>query len=285
MDIELRGVPINKINVENDQYSIIRVGTEGCVHKFCECLEALLNSDCMNQIIHLVSPRIPNKYMDRVIDYLEKVREQYNVESIVVNDYGLLYRMKTLGMKYQEIILGRTLVRSLAYTPWSNYIIRDEGDSIKENLLAANIFHKSKIEFFRQYNITGVELCSSPLLKETIEMVHENNIKAYVHLNTIIATIGRTCPIVRMKETSVGECQHLCNECYKVKLNKVWGVNKFMYQEPTQQIKDLIPDYLVKENVVYYKCNEMQSQELADVCIIDYMLNKEEEIDSVNQMS
>lgn len=275
MKNEIRSFDLDKLAEISSQYTTVRFGTEGCVNKFCKSMEELLTTDLKLKDIHIVTPRIPDKYMEKTVRYIEEVKEKYGIESIVINDYGLLYKLKGIGMKFNEVIIGRTLIRSLAYVPWGNFIIRDENDSMKENLLMANIFHKSKIEFFKEYDVTGVELCQSPLLKETIEILHENNMKAYVYHNTVIATIGRTCPIVRMKKTTAVDCEHLCDTCYKVELDKVWGVNKFMYQDPSQEVRDLVPDYMLKENVVYYITKSPVAEDTADYIIFDYKLNKE----------
>lgn len=73
--------------------------------------------------------------MDRVLDKIKEFIKVFNVESIVVNDYGLLYRIsKTEGL-ISEIILGRTLIRTIEDTPWYRLIVESEQEEVKIVLL------------------------------------------------------------------------------------------------------------------------------------------------------
>ncbi len=254
----------------------IRFGTEGCVNKFCYIMSELLGRQLDLEFINIVTPRIPEAYTNQVFDLIVKLDEKYKINSIVINDLGLLYRLKMAGLSFNEIIIGRTLVRSVSYVPWGDYITRDESEEVKRNLLMINMYHKSKLELLKNFNVTGVELCFFPLIDEAIEYLHDNGFMVYVHDKSIIASIGRTCPIVRMNNCMASKCEGLCDNSLNIKLSKTWGVNKIMFQEPSDEVKKLYPNFLLHENVVYHFYNSSVSQESlekADVIVYDKVIN------------
>lgn len=252
MEKEIRGLDIDQALARMDKQHRIAVGTEGCVNKFCkELMEMVENVREINSPLTLVTPRVNEIYFEFCIATIVRFCEKYNVEYIVVNDYGVLNRLNNYG--YKNIVLGRTLVRSLSYTPWSEYILRDESDNAKDNLQMFNIIHKEKYEFYKKMGIIGFELCYSPKLEEGILKLRNEGFKVFYHSKDIIATLGRTCPISRIYGEEASRCNEKCSKVYKIRLNKVWGANKFMYDEPKAKTRGMVPTYYSIENVVYYK--------------------------------
>lgn len=255
---------------------LLGVGSERCVHKFCSELKDLLALDRTNKKIgelnfRIVSPRVPEAYVDSVIKYMKEVNDKFNVESIVINDYGILNRLKHIKNFNLQLILGRTLIKSLEYVPWSDYILRNEDENVKRNLLLPNIYHLSKLELFSKFNVEGVELCATPSTEASIIWLKEKGMKVFVHFNTVIAAIGRTCPTARIYKAKIDKCINMCDKDLTLKLKENWGSNCVVKT-------DIVPTYHCIGNTVYYykENNKLFPYELSDGVIYDYILNMNE---------
>lgn len=278
---EVRGISPKLLHeISNyDEDIIIGIGSEGCVCKFCSIMDELLQiqhkeDELLKYKIRIITPRVPEKYSDRVIKCISDAIMKFNIDSVVINDYGILYGIKNMIKKEIPLIIGRTLMRSLEYVPWSAYMLRHEEEEVKKNLLIPNILHSSKLELFKKFNIVGTELCATMEASTYIDVLQKKGIKVFVHYNTIIGSLGRTCPVVRINNAKIGECVDLCDSYLEVELNKSWGANKSINQDRNL---DIIPKYQCVGNAVYYYKNDNEFQyEICDGVIYDNILNKNE---------
>lgn len=282
---ELRGISINKVLKENLlENEIIGVGSEGCVHELCVKAEEMIEyknafEKVENFHIRIITPRIPEEYMNKVVGYIEKLFTCFKVNSIIINDYGLLHRISKMNSFEIPIILGRTLIRTLSYVPWHSYILRGESEEKKSNLLQPNILHLEKLELYKKYNVAGVELCATTNNIDTIKVLKENSIMTFVNFDNIIATIGRTCPVARMLNEEVKQCKQLCRSALNVEFVKSQGIiNTAKYE--TKISDEIVPRFLNLGSVVYHKkCIDKEfPYELSDGVIFDYRLSDENEI-------
>ncbi len=282
MNIEIRGIEPKAMVDRPLNGEVIGIGSEGCVNKFCYYMKELITlsgtkGKYKDHKIRLVSPRVPEAFTDIVTEYVKSAVETFNIESIVINDYGLLSRLHNEGVRKTPFILGRTLVRSLEYAPWSEYIVRFEEDEVQKNLLIPSIFHSAKLELLNKYNVVGTELCPTRTVGEFIPALKSKGLKVYMHYNTVIASMGRTCPVVRILGAKVGECMHLCDSSVDVKISKGWGLKQ---TADNSNITGIAPLYKCVGNAVYYLVNSSHTPfELCDSVIFDSILNNTTDID------
>lgn len=292
MVIEKRRVPISKLNQSYTNGIVLGIGSEGCVHKFLFETNKLFervgeDKSLLDLKYRIVSPRIPLKYMDQVLIAIRKMILTLDIDSIITNDYGLMYRLRKMENIETPIILGRTLIRSIEYVPWHDYILRDEEKNIRDAILLPNIIHTEKIILFKNYNVKGVELCATKNNAQSIKLLKKEGIASYIHYNSIIATVGRTCPTMRMEQRKIGDCQELCDHVLDVNLNRIWGINNLLYVEPTKESRKFIPPYKCIGNILYYDSNIDKSFPFAecDGLIFDYGFNTEINIESAIENS
>lgn len=251
---EIRNITIERLLLAGENDLRFGIGTEGCVNKFCYDIENIINSEiAIQQKITLVTPRVSEDYVNRVIEDIQKFTTKYDVEYIVVNDYGIMSRLHNLD--FENLILGRTLVRSLAYVPWNDYIVRDENEDVKTNLLMYNVVHEKKYQIWDRFGICGFELCYLPEIESAIAQLKKRNYKIFYHHDDTIASIGRTCPVARYFGEEPGKCSRKCKEVSRLEISQIWGRNGVIYNNASEETKNIYPVLFNKENVVYYKNN------------------------------
>lgn len=243
------------------------VGTEGCVESFVYNVKCFFEQEYNKVDIIIVTPRVSEAYSAVVEELVIELYQRYNVLYMVVNDYGFLFQIQKYNWK--NIILGRTLIRSLSFTPWHKQIVADENETMKQNIMGYNIVHRSKIKLFLDMGVVGVELCQNPYLDETVRFLHENGIKTWLHYNTIIGAIGRTCIYKRHYNAYQKNCCELCANKLEFKISKVWTGRST--EEIDQELMgiDTIPPYFCKENVVYYVVDDTYIPKEIDALIYD----------------
>lgn len=267
---ELRGLTWSKIlsyPINRDMNLRMSIGTEGCAKKFCHDMEEILSLDeDFNFELTLVTPRVGEELFYRLVGLIHKICHRYIIKYIVVNDYGVLNELQK--STYENIIIGRTLIRSLAYVPWCENLVVDETPKVKLNLFLPSIVHNAKIEFFKNYHIYGVELCATPLLEMAVNWLNANDVKIFYHYNTTISSIGRTCPYTRLMNNSVTECNYQCSEMLNVKLCQIWNAHSCLYEEKDVPSEFIIPEFFNIENVLYHitKNDEVFSLDVDTVC-------------------
>lgn len=254
---EIRGLRWSEIPSQSlDSCDDIRyaIGTEGCVNKFNHDMEDILYSNrSFPQGLTLITPRVGEKIFSRFVQLVTRMCENYAIEYIVVNDYGVLNALQLDDIK---IVLGRTLIRSLAYAPWSSNLIRDESEQVKRNLLLPNIIHSSKMDFFKKYHIYAVELCATPMLESAATWLNKEGIKIFYHNDTTIASIGRTCPYARLLHETASCCTYQCEDVLNINICKIWSAKTCLYEDADGPTREVVPKYLNIENVLYYRTED-----------------------------
>lgn len=277
---ELRGVALDAVKeIELYEGEIVSVGSEGCVHdcirKFLHLLE-LNGKEILNGIpFRIVTPRIPEKYMASMSNLLSEITTRIRVESIIINDYGLLYYLSKNCILCGDIILGRTLIRTLADVPWYNLFLEPESTEIRKSMLQANIMHLEKIELFKKYNVKGVELSPVKVNESIIENLHNMGLQCYVHYNNEMATIGRTCPRLRIKKSKAEKCAINCDEPIFLEFYQPYSLSKL-----NSDIAGSYPALYNVNNAIYHKGNVFDKfdYQRSDGVIFDYRLCTAEEI-------
>ena len=277
---ELRGVNLDELKqIELFEGEIIGVGSEGCVHDCIRKVLQLMNiagKQFLNEIsFRIVTPRIPEKCMATMLNLLSEIASRVKVESIVINDYGLLYYLCKNHLLFGDIILGRTLIRTLADVPWNNLFWEAESLEMRESMLQANIMHLEKIELFKKYNVKGVELSPVKVNENIIANLQNMGLQCYVHYNNEIATIGRTCPRLRIKKSKAEGCVLDCDKSIELEFSQPYSLTKL-----DSKISSIYPILYNINNVIYHRGNVFDKfdYQKSDGVIFDYRLCAEREI-------
>jgi len=281
MKNELRGIALDKLNqMKLHEGEIVGVGSEGCAHDCIRKLQQLLNmaeKEFLKKIsFRIVTPRVPEKCMVSILNLLFEIAKRVKVDSIIINDYGLLYYLDNHYLPLSNIILGRTLIRTLADVPWYNLFVETESLETRKSMVQANIMHLEKIELFKKYNVQGVELCPVKANENIIADLQKTGMQCYVHYNNEIATIGRTCPRLRVNKSKAEECAIDCDEAIKIEFFQPYGLSKL-----DSEIANIYPLMYNINNVIYHSGNvyDKFNYQRSDGIIFDYRFNVAQEID------
>lgn len=268
--VALRHLPLEKILVQSN--IIFEIGSESCSIKFCNEIQTFIeNSElCLGKKFRIVSPKVPQAYIEPVVKCILQVIDRLDIETIIINDYGILYELRKAGVK-KKFIFGRLLVRSQEYE--HNYLKRIdplENEDVLESWLNPNILHKSKLEFLKLMNFTGVELSPSDSVKNLLLNIKEFDFDVYVHYNSMVGATGRACVCAKHSHIKPENCSELCETKYNLQLSRMYG----NFSTPTQEEINMFSRNVVIGNIVYF-VNEVKDfpfDKCRDV-IIDTRIN------------
>lgn len=283
MENELRFINDDIKSKYIDGTEVVGIGSEGCVYDFYNKVNKIImnknNPKFRKLRYRLIVPRIPEKHMGRIVKSIYEFIQVFDTKSIVINDYGLLHRLNKLNYLSIDIILGRTLIRTLGDTPWYNFIIENEKKEQQDCIIQSNILHIEKLELFKRYGVNGVELSPIKSNQEVIDKLHKFDISSFVHFDSEIATIGRTCPYIRMLHKYAHECKENCDKVINIKLQRAYGV--VTENDASSNEEEIFPHFWGLGNVIYHKKNidRYFQYEKSDGVIFNYLLDDNDKIE------
>lgn len=254
----------------------IFLGNEGCIYKVPNKNEIINLKTNMEEIeIHIITPLISQINLQLAKDKIDELISTKLIDSITFNDYGLLYytvnKYKSLNIKYY---LGRLLTKSFSDCPWSDHLNRNEEETTQKYMNGFVLNDPRKIEMFKEMGIVGVHLSVS---KKNIEGIHEisqNGFEVIVHLNTIIGSASRICSQAQYHTTKFPDCKDICKKPNILKLSKLWSLKEGGYVDPSEEVKQIVPQYYVAGNITYYRNPDssflLDRADLFNYGIIDY---------------
>lgn len=246
--IALRNLTIEEIGTLKGY--VFEVGSESCSIKFCKEIRDLVENRhlCIGKKFRIVTPKVPQAYVEMVVMHILDVIEMIDITAIIINDYGILFELRKLGVKV-EFIFGRLLVRSQEYE--HNYMKRldlNENEDVLQSWLNPSILHYKKIELLKEMNFTGVELSPSDSVKNLLLDIKGFELEVFVHYNLFIGAVGRACVSAKQNNVRTGNCSNLCSTTYNLKLAKMYG----NFDTPTQEEVDEFSKNIVIGNVLYF---------------------------------
>lgn len=259
---ELRECNIEEIKALNNSEIVLGIGTEGCINKFNHITKKIINfkNECgfpLQNPVKIILPKITEYYNQNTFRLVKEAADTYDIEEIVINDFGSLFKINKEFPDRFKIIIGRTLIRCLEYVPWIDHLISPvEDPALIENIRMPTILHKAKIELFKKWNVYGVELNPTTAVFKYFDQIKSTGFKIYMHKNSFIAAIGRTCPVVRYNKKKPIGCHNLCDTLINAEINKIWGVEQTTFFEtPIPKTVQQFPVYQCYGNIVFYQNN------------------------------
>ncbi len=260
--------------LEQDEWNRgIVVGDEGCIYSaISKQIEQIIKFAQNNNLsVRYVTPFIPEKYMSQIYNRIEEFTKSNQVK-VVFNDYGFLYRCKSLIENKRIIpVLGRILTRSIIDCPWADKLLSNEFKEYSDIILGLNFNHDSKLEFLKKCHIEEIEV---NIPKENYNNEFEiPGIKLTAYRDNAIISMGRVCFQARFEKKKIYDCKQekLCDKELIVTLNKRVGEKKVIGRNLNKELCDDMGQMYVRGNVVYKKVTEEDYTKVKDwlYCLIE----------------
>lgn len=216
------------VNADYSKYDSFSIGHESCIHKFWDIVNNKKNIEFLKVIkkeqkeIKLLTPFIPEKLWD---DFSNRFKvlissELFMNSVIIVNDLGLLTYVHKLETD-RKFCMGRSLIFSFEYTPWGDMIYESEDESIKAIIKQLNFYDDDKINYYRKYNVSEIEVNYKPGIYDSIKNIEKKGIRVIVNKRDFLYGIQRSCEVKR-KHNNRQDCQSLCDDKTRICLYKIW---------------------------------------------------------------
>ena len=203
----------------------------------------------------LVTPKTDVFHFKAVMDRICKLCKDNEIDSIVVNDLGIMHCLRDLGNTI-ELTVGRVLLGSFGYKEsLESFIHPDEKTDVVNNAIAPCVIHKSKIDLFDKYNITSAEVCICENEKNYMSLLKNYGIKIHLHLGTILSALSKTCFKLSSNDNGTLSCNY---ECDKLELLKLAYINNYNPLDKNSIVEDdynklisSFQNYYLSGNAIY----------------------------------
>jgi hypothetical protein len=238
-----------------NDFEVIGLGHIGCFHKM-----SLLTEYHLQRIYNLqkeIKIELPIIYENQMQSALHKLHSwmTYPV-SLVINDYGMLFELKKLGITENvPIYLGRNLISSFFNCPWYGNILIEEEIDVKEMWNQVNVDNEEMIQFLKENKVVGIDIDISPYMEKSILELRNRGFEVNAFVQNPIASISRSCHIVRNLNEKIGSCQHLCNKPVQLQPMESWNRFDDAYKRISKTTREEIGQLLAYGNVVVSKTN------------------------------
>ncbi|WP_410769399.1 hypothetical protein [Fontibacillus sp. BL9] len=231
------------------------LGDEGCVYKLPHKAEIVqLQNALKNTEIHIITPLVSQKNLQYAKEVIDELISTHLIHSLTFNDYGLLYyTVNKYPNGHVKYYLGRLLTKSFSDCPWSDHLNREEDDSIKAYMNGFVLNDPRKINMFKSMGIKGAHLSVSKKNIEGLNEITETGLEVIVHMNTIIGSASRICSQAQYSATLYPDCKEACEQPSVLKLSKLWSIKARGYVDPSEEVRQIVPEYYVSGNITYYR--------------------------------
>ena len=260
--------------LEGQKKYTLAIGSEQCSIHFLEETSSLL----LPKRFTLVTPKTDVIHFEAVVRRIDELCTKFEIESIVVNDWGILQWIYDNGY-VNNIIAGRVLFGSYGYKEsLTEFIHPDEREDIVKNITAPSAIHRSKVKLLERYGVKAVEVCWSEKEDVFIPILKVYGIRVHLHLGTFLAALSKTCyKTLRLEDGRVG-CSIECNYADLLKLEYIDGYNPLdknsISEKDYMTLLASFKDYYLMGNAIYRLCpSTCCNLSLYDCIIIDSRLS------------
>lgn len=242
-----------------DKNYLMAIGSEHC------CVHFLRNTTpgMMPKKFTLVTPKTDTIHFNAVVNRIIKLCDDCEVDSIVINDWGILQYLYESGISIQ-LTIGRVLLGSFGYKEsMEGFIHKEEREGVVKNFLAPSVIHKSKIELFKKYRVTAVEVCLCENEENYMNQLKKYGMQIHLHVGTYLAALSKTCYKTIRKNAEDVSCNYGCNVADMLKLEYIDGYNPLAhnstYEDDYEKIISSFRNYYLVGNAVYRKSEKKSS--------------------------
>jgi hypothetical protein len=201
------------------QIDTVFTGHYGCqkaAHYSMQQAQELKNEYGLN--LHYISPKTSNDAIKLEEEYIIKLLE-YGIK-VSINDWGLLYRLKTHGVSSDFIYLGRLLSKSIADWVWSDIFFQKEKRNAVDYLSQNNLNDTEKIEWLKSFHIAGVEVTIHRNSEKSYEEIQKNGLQVIGYVDNEIVALSRACLFKKLDDQSNAVCSGQCHNGIKAIKNE-----------------------------------------------------------------
>ncbi len=247
---------IDKLRIGNDIQKIF-FGNYGCL-KACPNLDHIVkiskHLEGKGHKLHYISPKLAQSEISTEYARICSLIEQ-NI-SVSINDWGLLYKLRNEIKSNYIFFLGRLLTPSIINWIWHPIFTKDEDEQAKDYLYQNTFYHSYKMQFFKEWNIAGIEVNTYTQSEASYNEIKKNGFKIIGYSDDVILSVSRSCPHRRVRSESY-QCFKDCQIKSKV--------------EPSlEKHKELYPELYLKGNVIYGNQVDVPDSVAYDILVNNY---------------
>lgn len=232
-------------------YSGLAFGDEGCIYRaFNESWKELADKAQNDGLtLRYLTPIVPERYIDQLFEYIKKISTELKIK-VTFNDYGLLFLCRHFIEEERIIpVMGRILSRSFSECPWHKELLKDEELELVNAAVGSAFSHQAKLNLIKDYNIKEIEFN----LQDVTALTGFKDLRLTTYATNKIIAVGRICYLARLYEMKLPECSKdaRCSNKINIKLNKMWGKKRLMYEEPSEHMKGYFNNLYINGNMVF----------------------------------
>lgn len=211
-----------------------------------------------NMKVHYISPKVTQSMIDgeksRVLEIIE------HGIGVSINDWGLLYSLRSQIKPHHDVYLGRLLTKSIADWVWS-YIFFERESTEAIDYLSQNSFnHNKKVNYFKSWGIKGLEVNIHRNGEPSYSNIQKRGFSIIGYADNTIAAVSRACPFLKLEGMAFGseDCTGICSEKHIVVPTGENEQNVYPEMELCGNViylkKDDEPSWLGYDKLVYSWC-------------------------------
>lgn len=249
-------------------------GDEFCFYKFknvTQFYNDIKELFIVGKTIYIAIPIIQQSHLNECKEIIAELM-RLDVKIIyIINDLGMLYFMKT---KYSNIdysvSLGRLLNKNIESCPWSEHIIRNENNYIKNVMYTNSAFSSIVIDHLKDFNVNGIHCNITPNQSASYNKLKEKGYLITADIGYTYVASSRVCITANHKHIKVGNCSSICNKYMEVTLDKIKNVSDMSNGlVDSEDAKNLYGTLYVRGNCIFKKNNIEAIPKEIDCVMID----------------
>ena len=190
---------------------IISIGSESCLFPLLtqNLIKAMADIKSKGVTLKLVTPRVRQHNIHRVIDLLQSIQREGIPLEIVVNDWGLFYYCSQITNIF-HIHIGRQLCRSLLDCPWNKEILSNETEFVGQAISGHPYSDQDRWEYLSHSGVIGIEINAAGSDIQAFKRLEKHGLHVALHDNEYLLSCGSVCLAKRLEPSM--PCQELCGK-------------------------------------------------------------------------
>lgn len=256
-NLEIRISNLNKLDeVLRFDCDIIGIGSESCVHKLPLLPDLLTAADKIRENgrkIRLLTPFVPEKYFDKVLNLVKDFSNECKKAEITINDHGLLYAFHSQSPRGTRLGLGHILSFTSEECPWYENIIRDETAEVKNGYIRCNMQSESKVKLYKKLRVLYIESAMFPRASKHFDKIRELDIDIVALYEYAPIAYSRVCPTARFYKKKIPECIPCCDKGITIELEKPLDRRKQSFIDIDMEAEKYLCPLSIVGNAIYRK--------------------------------
>jgi len=238
---------------------IIGIGDEFCPWKLYN-INNLYNKIheilSLGKSVRIVTSVIPANIFSRVVDLIEEIGKISEHMEFIINDYGFLsYVTEHKLLENHKIVIGQMLNHSLEEYLWSDEVVSEETDKVKNNWLLSNFASEEVLNYFKNcYRVKGTIVNQLPFAQRSADIIKSHGMEISFVDKYYTMAVARKCHTSMYHNLKPGvSCNFMCNHKLMGALEKIYTIadmsKKFV--APDQDIMDKTQNWTIYGNAIY----------------------------------